>query len=89
MVVMVVVMMLLLLMMLTLVATTRVGVVVDSRVSGQFIGARKLFAATRELAGVWLLTRVSADMSCLVFEAMECLVTERTFVRAGKLICRL
>lgn len=89
MVVMVVVVMLLLLMMLTLVATTRVGVVVDSRVSGEFIGARKLFATTRELAGVWLLARVSADMSCLVFKAVECLITERTFVRARKLICRL
>lgn len=89
MVVVVVVVVLLLLMMLTLVATTRVGVVVDSRVPGQFIGARELFAATRELAGVWFLTRVSADMSCLVLEAMECLVTERTFVRTRKLICRL
>ena len=75
----------LLLLLLALVTTTRVGVVVDPRVPGQLVGARKLLGAARELAGMRLLAGVSADMSGLVLEAVEGLVAERALVRARQL----
>lgn len=75
--------------MLALVPTARVGVVVNSRVTSQLIGAGELLAATGELASMRLLARVSANMSCLVFETMESLVTERALVRTRKLVGRI
>lgn len=73
------------LLLLALVTTARVGVVVDSRVPRQLIGARKLFGAAGELAGVRLLASVSANVSCLVLEAVESLVAERALVWARQL----
>lgn len=75
--------------MLALVPTARVGVVVNARVTSQLIGAGELLAATGELASMRLLARVSANMSCLVFETMESLVTERALVRTRKLVGRI
>lgn len=72
---------------LALVTTARVGVVVDSRVAGELVGARELLGAAGELAGVGLLAGVGADVSGLVLEAVEGLVAERALVRARKL-CR-
>jgi hypothetical protein len=83
------VLVLVLLVLLGLVASPGVGVVVNARVAGELIGARKLLAAARELAGMWLLTRVSTDVSRLVLEAVEGLVTKRAFVRTRKLVCGL
>lgn len=56
---------------LSLVATPRVGVVVNSRVTGQLIGAREALRATRELAGMGLFTSMRADMASLVLETVE------------------
>lgn len=82
-------MVMLLRMMLALVAPARIGVVVNPRVTCQFIGTRKLFATSRILAGVRLLARVSANMPRLVLEPVESLVTERAFVRTREFIRRL
>ena len=87
--VLLVVLLVMLLVMLALVATARVGVVVDSGMASQLIRSRKLLAAPRELASMRLLACVSADVSRLVLEAVESLVTEGTLVRARKLVCRL
>lgn len=64
-----------------LVATSRVGVVVDARMAGQLIGTAEALCAARELAGVRLLASVSADVTSLVLEAVEGLVAQRTLVR--------
>lgn len=64
-----------------LVAASRVGVVVDARVTGQFIRAAEALSASRELAGVRLLAGVSADVTSLVLEAVEGLVAQRALVR--------
>lgn len=79
------VLLVMLLLLLALVTTTRVGVVVDPRVPGQLVGARKLLGAAWELAGVRLLAGVGANVSCLVLEAVEGLVAERALVRARQL----
>ncbi len=55
----------------SLVAPTRVGVVVDSRVTGELVGSGELLAAAGELAGVRLLVGVRADVPGLVLEAVE------------------
>lgn len=75
----------LLVLLLALVAASRVGVVMDSRVAGQLIRARELLTAARKLAGVRLLASVSADVSSLVLEAVEGLVAQRALVRARQL----
>ena len=64
-----------------LVATARVGVVVNARVTSQLIGTTEALCAARELAGVGLLASVSADVTSLVLEAVEGLVAQRTLVR--------
>ena len=51
----------------------------------QLIGPTKALGATRKLASVWLFSSVRSDVSRLMFEAMEGLITERTFVRAGQI----
>jgi hypothetical protein len=71
-----------LLLLSSLVASTRVRVVVNSRVTGELVGSGELLAAARELAGVRLLAGVSADMSRLVLKTVEGLVAERALVRA-------
>ena len=65
-----------------LVTASRVGVVVDARVTGQLVGTAEALCAARELAGVRLLASVSADVTGLVLEAVESLVAQRTLVRA-------
>lgn len=65
-----------------LVTTSRVGVVVNARVTGQFVRATEALRASRELAGVRLLAGVSSDVTSLVLEAVESLVAQRTLVRA-------
>lgn len=49
-----------------LVAASRVGVVVNARVPRQLVRPAEAFRAAWELAGVWLLARVGADVSRLV-----------------------
>lgn len=80
------VLLVLLLVLLCLVASSRVGVVVNPRVSSQFVRARKLLAAARELAGVGFLSSVGADVSSLVLKTVEGLLTERALVGSGQLI---
>lgn len=76
----------LLLVLLAFVAPSRVGVVVNPRVSSQLVRAGELLAASGELASVRLLSGVSANVSSLMLQAVECLLAERALVRSGKLI---
>lgn len=73
-------------MLLSLVASSRIRVVVNARVAGEFIRARKLLAATRELACMGLLACVSADVTSLVLETVEGLIAKRALVRSRQLI---
>lgn len=82
----VLVLVLVLLMLLSLVASPGVGVVVNARVTGEFVRARKLLAASWELAGVRLLACVSANVTSLVLKAMEGLIAKRALVRPGQLV---
>ena len=68
-----------------LVAATRVGVVVDARVTRQLVGSAEALGAARELAGVRLFARVRPDVAGLVLEAVEGLVAQRTLVRARQI----
>lgn len=70
-------------------SSPRVGVAVDSRVTGQLVRAGELLAAARELASVRLLARVGANVSRLMLEAVESLVAERALVGTGQLARRL
>lgn len=63
-----------------LVSSSRVGVIVYSRVSRQLIGPAESLGAARELAGMWLLAGVGADMTGLVLQAMEGFVAKRALV---------
>lgn len=74
------------LVLLALVSSSRVGVVVNPRVSSQLIRAGELLAAARKLAGMRLLSRVSADVSSLVLQAVEGLLAERALVGSRELI---
>jgi hypothetical protein len=69
-----------------LVTSPWVRVVVNARVACELIRSRELLAAAGELAGVRLLSSVSADVSSLMLEAVEGLIAERTLVRSGQLI---
>lgn len=83
----------LLLLLLALVTATRVWVVVNPRVAGELVGARELFAAAGELAGVRLLAGVGANVSRLVLETVKGLVAERALVGTrqlgGRAVCGL
>ena len=81
-----VLMLVLMLMLLCLVPPSRVGVVVYPRVASQLVGAGKFLAAARELAGVWLLASMGADVPRLVLQAVEGLVAERALVGTGQLV---
>lgn len=63
-----------------LISSPRVRVVVYPRVSSELVRAGELLAATRELAGMWLLTRVRPDMPRLVLQTVESLIAERALV---------
>lgn len=54
------------LMLLAFITPPRVGVVVYSRMPGEFVGSGELLAAARELAAVWLLTSVRPNVSGLM-----------------------
>lgn len=49
----------------------------------QLVRSAESLCTSGELAGVWLLARVSTDVSCLVFESVEGLVAERALVGSG------
>lgn len=74
---------------LGLVATARVRVVVNAGVSSQLVGARETLRAAWELAGMWFLTRVSADVASLMLETVEGLVTQRALVGSGQVLAVL
>ena len=67
-------------------ASPRVGVVVYPRVTSQFVGTGELFTAPRKLASVGFLSGVCADVACLMLEAVEGLVAERTLVGAREFV---
>ena len=68
-----------------LVAATRVGVVVNARMSRKLVGSAKSLRASRKLASVWLLSCVRANVSRLVLETVECLIAQRALVRTRKI----
>lgn len=72
--------------MLGLVIPSGIRVVVDSRVTGELIGATKAFGAARELAGMRLLTRVRANVSGLMLQAVEGTVAKGALVRAREIL---
>ena len=67
---------------LTLVASSRVRVVVNARVTGQLIRAGELLGAPGELAGMGFLSSVSTNVSRLVLQAVEGLLAEGALVRS-------
>jgi hypothetical protein len=71
---------------LSLVASPRVGVVVDARMTSEFVGAGEFLGAARELASMRLLASVCANVPGLVLKAVEGLLTEWTLVWSRKLI---
>lgn len=66
---------------LVFVASPRVRVGVDSRMSGQLIGSAESFCASRERASVRLLARMRSDVASLMLEPVKCLIAQRTLVR--------
>lgn len=75
--------------MLSLVVASRVWIIMDSRVACEFIRSTEALCATRELAGVRLLAGVSANVSGLMLQTMECAVAQGTFVRSRKILTGL
>lgn len=71
------------------VVATRVGIVVYSRVAGQLVGSAEALAASWKLAGMRLLASMRSNVSGLVLEAVEGSITQRTFVRARKVLALL
>jgi len=57
---------------LSLVSSPRVWVIVNARVTRQFIRATESLGASWELAGMGLLSCVRPDVSRLMLEAVEC-----------------
>ena len=74
---------------LILVSSSRVWVVVDARVTRQFIGTTETLRAARELTCMRLLTSMRSDVSRLMFESMECLVAQGTLVRSRQILTTL
>lgn len=75
--------------MLRLVAASRVGIVVDSRVTSQLIGATETLCAPRELASMWLLTSMRSNMTGLVLQTVERAVTEGALVGSREVLAHL
>lgn len=65
-----------------LIAASRVGIVVDTRVPRELVRSAEALRAAWELASVRLLARVRADMSRLVLQTVEGLVAQGTLVRS-------
>lgn len=61
----------------------------EGDIPSQFVRARKSLCASRESAGVWLLSSVGSDMASLVLQTVEGLVAERALVRPGKILSGL
>ncbi len=64
----------------------RVGVVVDPRVAGQFVGPTEAFGAAGEQAAMGLFAGVGPNVSGLVLQAMKGLFAQRTFVGTGEIL---
>lgn len=75
--------------MLRLVAASRVGVVVDSRVPCKLVGATETLRTARELAGVRLLAGMRSDMPGLMLQTVKSAVTERALVRSRQILTHL
>lgn len=75
--------------MLGLVVPSRVGVVVNPRMTGELVRATEALRAAGELAGMRFLARMRANMSGLVLQAVEGTVAERALVRAREILSRL
>ena len=58
----------------------------DSGVSGQLVGSREAFCASRELTGVWLLASVCSNVSGLMLKAVEGLIAEWTLVWSRQIL---
>ena len=74
--------------MLGLVVSPGVGIVVNPRMTSEFIRAAEALRAARELASMWFLPGMCANVSGLVFQAMEGTVAERALVRTGEILSR-
>jgi len=74
---------------LSLVAATRVGVVVNARVASKFVGATEALCAAGELAGMRLLTGMGANMTSLMLQAVESPVAKRTFIGTRQILTDL
>ena len=72
--------------MCSLVAPSRVGIIVYPRVSSQLIGPAEAFGAAGERAYVWFLPRVGSYVSRLMFEAVKGLFAEGAFVGSGQVL---
>lgn len=70
---------------LVLVTPPRVGIVVNSGVSGKLVRAGEALGAAMKLAGVRLLAGMRADVPGLVLEAVEGLVAQRALVGPGQI----
>lgn len=68
------------------VAPSRVGVVVYPRMPRQLIGPTEAFRTPWKLAAVWLFARMCSDVSCLMFQAVECLIAQRALVWARQVL---
>ena len=65
------------------VTSSRVWVIVYSRMSGEFVGSAEPLCATWKLAPMRLLPGMRSYMPRLVFEPVEGLLTQRAFVGSG------
>lgn len=57
--------------------------------TGELVGTAEAFRAAWVLAGVWFLTGVGADVSSLVFEAVEGPLAEGALVGAREVLADL
>lgn len=67
-----------------LMTTSRIWVIVYSRVTSQLVRATEAFRTAWKLASMRFLSSMCPDMACLMFKAMESLVAERTFIWTRK-----
>lgn len=67
------------------IVTTGVWVGMDSRVSSQLIGSRKLLCTAWKGTRVRFLSSMGSNMASLVLQTMERLVADRALVRPGEL----
>lgn len=70
---------------LILVASSRIGVCMNPRVTSKLIRAAEPFRTSWECAAMRLLPSMCADVSSLMLKSVECLITERALVGPRKL----